>query len=243
MPTVPRCPAVQRERDRLKLRRLRAATPRARPTALAPDVRDRGADPPVSELPRQRRERARLAVSPLAVGPPRPGPLAFVCQWPGGQLPTSGVEIDASLVLEAADRVIDSHWPAAPAQSVDPRATSRRSPRSRPTRSAPPLSGPPPRSNALANAATATAARVASGRPSAPATSTNPTVLSHRSTPPGSRRRRRAFPRGQSLPGQATAAQYRCPRRDVCTADRAGWRLSAGSCPPRRRTLLGARHS
>jgi hypothetical protein len=44
-------------------------------------------------------------------GLPPPGPLAFVCQWPTGQLPTSGVEIDASLVLEAADRATPV-WPA-----------------------------------------------------------------------------------------------------------------------------------
>ena len=37
-------------------------------------------------------------------GLPPPGPLAFVCTWPAGQLRGSEVEIDASLVLEAADR-------------------------------------------------------------------------------------------------------------------------------------------
>jgi hypothetical protein len=40
------------------------------------------------------------------LGLPPPGPLVFVCRWPAGQLPTSGVEIDASLVLEAADRAV-----------------------------------------------------------------------------------------------------------------------------------------
>jgi hypothetical protein len=44
-------------------------------------------------------------------GLPPPGPLAFVCQWPAGQNPSSGVEIDASLVLEAADRAVPV-WPA-----------------------------------------------------------------------------------------------------------------------------------
>jgi hypothetical protein len=43
-------------------------------------------------------------------GLPPPGPLAFVCRWPAGQDPSSGVEIDASLVLEAADRAVPV-WP------------------------------------------------------------------------------------------------------------------------------------
>jgi hypothetical protein len=43
-------------------------------------------------------------------GLPPPGPLAFVCRWPAGQLPTSGVEIDASLVLEASARAAPV-WP------------------------------------------------------------------------------------------------------------------------------------
>jgi hypothetical protein len=43
-------------------------------------------------------------------GLPPPGPLAFVCQWPAGQHPVSGAEIDASLVLEAADRAVPV-WP------------------------------------------------------------------------------------------------------------------------------------
>jgi hypothetical protein len=44
-------------------------------------------------------------------GLPPPGPLAFVCTWPARQLPTSRVEIDARLVLEAADRATPV-WPA-----------------------------------------------------------------------------------------------------------------------------------
>jgi hypothetical protein len=44
-------------------------------------------------------------------GLPPPGPLAFVCTWPAGQTPSSSVEIDASLVLEAADRAVPV-WPA-----------------------------------------------------------------------------------------------------------------------------------
>jgi hypothetical protein len=43
-------------------------------------------------------------------GLPPPGPLAFVCTWPAGRLGASGVEIDASLVLEAADRAA-TVWP------------------------------------------------------------------------------------------------------------------------------------
>ena len=43
-------------------------------------------------------------------GLPPPGPLAFVCTWPTGQPPAAGVEIDASLVLEAADRAV-AVWP------------------------------------------------------------------------------------------------------------------------------------
>jgi hypothetical protein len=37
--------------------------------------------------------------------------MAFVCRWPAGQLKTSGVEIDTSLVLEAAGRAVPV-WPA-----------------------------------------------------------------------------------------------------------------------------------
>ena len=43
-------------------------------------------------------------------GLPPPGPLAFVCQWPASHNPPSGVEIDARLVLEAADRAVPV-WP------------------------------------------------------------------------------------------------------------------------------------
>jgi hypothetical protein len=39
-----------------------------------------------------------LAVQPL----PPPGPLAFVCDWPGRGIPEVRVEIDAGLVLDAA---------------------------------------------------------------------------------------------------------------------------------------------
>jgi hypothetical protein len=35
---------------------------------------------------------------------PPAGPLAFVCEWPAGSIPLSRVEIEASLILEAAGR-------------------------------------------------------------------------------------------------------------------------------------------
>jgi hypothetical protein len=43
-------------------------------------------------------------------GLPPPGPLAFTCEWPAGQIPRSRAEIDAGLVLEAAARAT-SLWP------------------------------------------------------------------------------------------------------------------------------------
>jgi hypothetical protein len=43
-------------------------------------------------------------------GLPPPGVLAFVCTWPAGQVPASGVEIDAGLVLDAARRA-QPVWP------------------------------------------------------------------------------------------------------------------------------------
>jgi hypothetical protein len=43
-------------------------------------------------------------------GLPPPGPLAFVCVWPTGQLPASEVTIDAGLILEAAARAAPA-WP------------------------------------------------------------------------------------------------------------------------------------
>ena len=42
-----------------------------------------------------------LSVQPL----PPPGPLAFVCAWPGRGIPESRVEIDARRILEAAAAV------------------------------------------------------------------------------------------------------------------------------------------
>jgi hypothetical protein len=43
-------------------------------------------------------------------GLPPPGPLAFVCEWPPRQIPTSEATIDARLVLEAAARAAPV-WP------------------------------------------------------------------------------------------------------------------------------------
>jgi hypothetical protein len=43
-------------------------------------------------------------------GLPPPGPLAFVCAWPAGQVPASRAEIDAGLVLAAARRAVPV-WP------------------------------------------------------------------------------------------------------------------------------------
>ena len=45
-----------------------------------------------------------------AIGLPPPGPLAFVVEWPARGIPETRVEIDASLVLEAADRAAPV-WP------------------------------------------------------------------------------------------------------------------------------------
>ena len=45
-------------------------------------------------------------------GLPPPGPLTFICQWPTGQPQPSAVELDANLVLEAADRAMPV-WPTA----------------------------------------------------------------------------------------------------------------------------------
>ena len=43
-------------------------------------------------------------------GLPPPGPLAFACEWPAQQLPRSRAELDAGLVLEAAERA-RTLWP------------------------------------------------------------------------------------------------------------------------------------
>jgi hypothetical protein len=46
---------------------------------------------------------------------PPPGPLAFVCEWPAAGIPVTRKEIDAQLILEAADRAkvifSDQHLP------------------------------------------------------------------------------------------------------------------------------------
>ena len=62
-------------------------------------------DPPTLRLVRwEGYDRLAWEVDGWIWGLPRPGPLAFVCQWPTDQDPVSGAEIDAGLVLEAADR-------------------------------------------------------------------------------------------------------------------------------------------
>jgi hypothetical protein len=43
-------------------------------------------------------------------GLPPPGPLTFACQWPTEQIPPSQAELDAGLILEAAQRAT-SLWP------------------------------------------------------------------------------------------------------------------------------------
>jgi hypothetical protein len=57
----------------------------------------------------QRRQDATFWVWPL----PPPGPLTFVVEWPARQIPESRHEIDASLILDAAARVIEL-WPGEP---------------------------------------------------------------------------------------------------------------------------------
>jgi hypothetical protein len=69
-------------------------------------------DPPVLRLVRwEGYDLLAWEVDVWVWGLPPPGPLAFVCAWPAGQLPASGVEIDARLVLEAAARAAPV-WPA-----------------------------------------------------------------------------------------------------------------------------------
>jgi hypothetical protein len=43
-------------------------------------------------------------------GVPPPGPLAFACEWPVRQIAESQMEIDAQLVLDAAERAV-TLWP------------------------------------------------------------------------------------------------------------------------------------
>jgi hypothetical protein len=68
-------------------------------------------DPPTLRLVRwEGYDRLAWEVDMWVWGLPPPEPLTFVCQWPAGQNQGSGVEIDASLVLEAAGRAA-AVWP------------------------------------------------------------------------------------------------------------------------------------
>jgi hypothetical protein len=51
----------------------------------------------------------RLALQPL----PPPGPLAFVCAWPGRGIPTSRMEVDGGAIRAAADAAV-TLWPDDP---------------------------------------------------------------------------------------------------------------------------------
>ena len=68
-------------------------------------------DPPTLWLVgRESYDRLSWEVDVWVWGLPPPGPLAFVCEWPARDIPESRVEIDAGLVLEAADRAVPI-WP------------------------------------------------------------------------------------------------------------------------------------
>ena len=56
-----------------------------------------------------------LAVQPL----PPPGPLVFICSWPGRRIPSSRMEIDGEAVRGAADAAV-TLWPDDPYCSDDP---------------------------------------------------------------------------------------------------------------------------
>jgi hypothetical protein len=44
---------------------------------------------------------------------PPPGPLAFICTWPGRGIPTSRMEVDGGAIRAAADTAV-TLWPADP---------------------------------------------------------------------------------------------------------------------------------
>lgn len=48
---------------------------------------------------------------------PPPGPLAFVCEWPGRGIAVSRAEIDAGLILQAAERAVRL-WPDDPGSNM-----------------------------------------------------------------------------------------------------------------------------
>jgi hypothetical protein len=68
-------------------------------------------DPPVLRLVRwEGYDRLAWEVDVWVWGLPPPGPLAFVVEWPARGIPETRVEIEASLVLEAAGRAV-AIWP------------------------------------------------------------------------------------------------------------------------------------
>jgi hypothetical protein len=48
---------------------------------------------------------------------PPPGPFAFVCEWPGRGIAVSRAEIDAGLILQAAERTV-TLWPEDPGSNT-----------------------------------------------------------------------------------------------------------------------------
>ena len=71
-------------------------------------------DPPTLRLVRwEGYDRLAWEVDLWVYGLPPPGPLAFVVEWPARGIPESRVEIDASLVLDAATRAVPI-WPDLP---------------------------------------------------------------------------------------------------------------------------------
>jgi hypothetical protein len=49
---------------------------------------------------------------------PPPGPLAFICAWPGRGIPTSRMEVDGGAIRAAADTAM-TLWPDDPYCSDD----------------------------------------------------------------------------------------------------------------------------
>lgn len=92
-----------------------------------------------------RRADATYWLTPL----PPPGPVVFVCEWPGHGIGESRAELDASLILDAVSRVV-TLWPpeplptmATPAAPVVPGSGLFASAASELARHTPPTHGPP----------------------------------------------------------------------------------------------------